>query len=376
MEGGYAHKPHKGFFQQNSSSIFGILLVLLFILFVVNSVYLVSISNEVEKKSSEARDAARPAVLQTILINPPSECPGCSVKEAENTLNIFNITSQKEMKSEEANDLIAKYKIKMLPALLVFGELERTKVQFTKVEDAFVVTPLSAPYYDLEKKSVRGLVEMTIIEPDNCEECFSLDQFVSVVKQQVHVVKTTKVKEADAAVFAAKYNITELPALLLSEEAALYPTFKIGWEKFANIDEDGTFVLKEVNPPYKDLASGKIKGLVTATYIADSSCKECYPVKNHQQILTKNLGVKLVQEKELDVKDADALLIKYNITKVPTVIISPEIKEYKADVVLRQVGTYETDGSFVFRSVELMGTYKDLMSGKVIAQKKEDTANV
>ena len=372
------HHPHsKG--SKHLPLLFHILIVALLVLFLVNSFFLISINQELAIKTKEAQAAARLPILQTILIT-PTDCDECDVdviKTAVNS-NQYNLTSQKEINqdSSEAQALITQYEIEQLPALIIQGEIENLTLPFEKKNDAYLALPPKAPYYDVNKKKVAGLVTLTIVEPENCKECFSLDPFVASIQQQVKVIKLNEVKEDKELI--EKYNLTRLPALLLSKEAEDYPEIKAAFERIGERNEDGTFVLKETNAPYKDTASGRIKGLVTVTYIEDKSCKECYDVNTHRLILSQSLGVYLAKdnssEKHLEVSNAQDLIKKYKITQVPTIIISKEIEDYNIQSVLEQVGTVESDGVFVFRKTEVLGTYKDLSTGKIITPEDESTA--
>ncbi|MFA4887787.1 MAG: hypothetical protein WC595_06260 [Candidatus Nanoarchaeia archaeon] len=369
------HHPKHSAGSKHLPVLFHILIFALLILFLVNSFFLISINQELAEKTKEAQAAAHLPVLQTILIT-PTNCKECDINLIKTALSKghYNITSQKELTqdSSEAKNLIEQYTIEKLPALVITGEIENITLPFEKKNNAYVALPPKAPYYDLTRKKVTGLVTVTVVEPDNCKECFSLDPFIDSLKQQIAaIISFNNVKEDKELI--EKYNLTRLPALLLSKEAEDYPEIKAAFERIGERAEDGTFILKETNAPYKDTANGRIKGLVTVTYIEDKTCKECYDVNTHKLILTQSLGVYLPKdnssEKHLEVSNAQDLIKKYKITQVPTVIISKEIEDYNIKSVLDQVGTIESDGVFVFRKTEVIGTYKDLTTGKIITPK-------
>ncbi|HLC48694.1 MAG TPA: hypothetical protein VJI13_06480 [Candidatus Norongarragalinales archaeon] len=55
----------------------------------------------------------------------------------------------------------------------------------------------------------------------------------------------------------------------------------------------------------------------------------------------------------------------YNITKIPTVLVSPESKDYPAFMtVYKQIGGFEKDGWFVFRNFQVLegAWYFDLVT--------------
>jgi len=79
--------------------------------------------------------------------------------------------------------------------------------------------------------------------------------------------------------------------------------------------------------------------------------------------------VKTVSEDTYDISSPQGkdLIAKYNITKAPTLLISPEAKAYDTlTQVWTEVGTVESDGWYVFRATEQMGNYTDLLTNQVM----------
>ena len=117
-----------------------------------------------------------------------------------------------------------------------------------------------------------------------------------------------------------------------------------------------------------DITEKKVKGLVTLTLLDDKSCIECYNVSLHKLVLDR-FNMYIEDERMVDITDSEGkyLINKYSITQVPTIILSGEVSEYTALTnIWDQVGTVEEDGSYVFRKLEVMGTYKDLTADKVV----------
>jgi len=369
MEVGHGYK---NFFEKKSSIIFHILIILLLLLFIINTFSLLNISKKVNEKTREATEAAKLAIIQTMTLLPKGECTGCNLKELTLVVRAFNVTSAKEIKADtkEGQTLLQKYKIEKLPALIILGELNKTGLNVTQVEDALIYTLKNPPYYDVQTQRFSGLVKVNLVEADNCAQCFSLDPFIASLQEEIFITNITKLKESEAKNFLNIYNLTKLPALIISQDAEVYKSFTEAWKQFGERAKDGSYLLKDINPPYKEVMTGLTRGLVTITYISDKTCKTCYDVKNHKVILANRLGISLVKEKELDITEAQQLLDKYKIKAVPTIILSSEIKDYKLEPVLTKVGTYELDNTFVFREVEVMGTYKDLKTEKIIEQKQ------
>ena len=156
-----------------------------------------------------------------------------------------------------------------------------------------------------------------------------------------------------------------------------YELIKTNWNSLGVISEDGSYILTTINPPYRDITTNEIKGLVELTYITDRSCSECYNVSEHKLILTNQRAFALAITKETSVdistKEGKELINNYNITSVPTVLLSKEASAYPSLIsVWRNVGSVEKDGILIFRNLDLMqGKYKDLSKNEIIEPKQE-----
>jgi len=174
-----------------------------------------------------------------------------------------------------------------------------------------------------------------------------------------------------------KYNIDFVPTLLLSKEAVAYEVMQRAWSQVGTKEIDGSYVLRLVYPPFINLTTGKFMGLVNIIYLTDNSCTECYDVKLHKQIISspQSFAISLDKEETIDISDVKGkeLVAKYNITHVPATILFGEVDVYPASKALKQFFTAEKDGAYVFRRVNLLGTYKDLTTNQVVkAQESED----
>ena len=215
-------------------------------------------------------------------------------------------------------------------------------------------------------------VEISIIKITvDCPDCFNVDSIVSNLKSlNVNVTeeKVININEFEAKELASRYKIDKLPVLILSSDAKNYKTVTDVWNEVGSIEEDGSFVLRRINPPYKDLKTNEIKGLVKLTLLSDTSCKDCYDVTK-QKLALERLRIFINNEQTIDIatKEGKALIETYKIIKVPTILLSQEAVDYpQFDLIWSSVGDVADDGTLVFRTVEVMGTYKDLSQNKII----------
>ena len=115
--------------------------------------------------------------------------------------------------------------------------------------------------------------------------------------------------------------------------------------------------------------SGKTEGLATVILLNDSSCKECYKVTDHMNILKSGFGMAIETLSNVDVSSTQGkeLVSKYKITAVPTVLISSADAYADFREAWIPVGTRESDGTYIFRNFTVWPghAYRNLNTGKV-----------
>ena len=371
------HKTHKKK-SLNMETVSLILASLLVLVLIINAFNLGTLKSALSDKVEKAQEAAiKPKIGIVSLTN--ANCNDCfDVKPlADAVKGMVNVTSEKSLAYDAADAaaLIKKYGIKKVPAVILTGEIDKfTQEGFEKKDDALVLEAQNPPYTDTEANKIVGRVTITVIYDLSCTDCTDLKQLGAQLKSSgVAVSKQDNLESnsAEAKALIAKYNIERLPAALLSSDASAYPQIEQILAQVGVVEADGTYVTKMINPPYKDVKTGEVKGLVSLTYLADASCTECYDVKMHKSIL-EGFGLKVKSEKTVDVSSADGIALKdkYKITALPTVIISKDAAEYPAlKQIWAQVGSIESDGSYVFRQMAQLGAgakYKDLTVNAVV----------
>lgn len=224
---------------------------------------------------------------------------------------------------------------------------------------------------EAEEQARPASVEVTLLLDKSCSSCSDLSGALEFIKQRNVSITSEQIldwQETQAQELIQKYGIKRIPTLLIGGELDKDKQLKQVMDKTGSI-VDGTFVMTNVLPPYVDISTGAVRGEFEIVYLEDSNCDECYDVGVHQKVLA-NLGLSSGKEKTLRVSDPEgrAMIRQYNITLVPTIVLRGDMEVYPAlQQVWQRVGTVEADGSYVFRDgVKLMGTYKNLNSGKVI----------
>ncbi len=367
------------------------LLVVLGLLLLYNIVQLTGIQSEVDNVILAEKEAAIPLDMTLTLIT-LGDCEECTdLTSLVDTIKALNVNIIEETKvlstSEEGNEIIEGYKIQTIPAIIlgfdpamartvkpeILTELEA--LELVNVDDETDFVPLSTGYmyqattplyYDVATGEVKGLVTVTLLTTPDCEGCRDIHSMVTALEKVLTIREFNEVAydSEEARGLIEQYNLLFVPTLLLSEDVQVYEGFADLWSNYGTVEEGGTFVLRNSIPPYINITTGVVEGIVDITYLTDESCATCYDVTIHKPILA-GFGVVFGNEETVDINsdEGKALLQKYDITKVPTIILSPEVASYTAVTqVWEAVGIVADDGSHIFTNMaQLQGAnYTDL----------------
>ncbi len=332
-----------------------------------------------QKIISTTPEAPKTSQLTVTVVTPP-DCEDCfdaaTFAAAVQQLPLTNVTSEYAAHdSIKGQQLIKEYQLTRLPAAVVTGETENLAIPgFTKANNAYVYTETPPPYYDLSIGGVVGRVDVTFIVDPGCPSCFDIKQFGTQLNQagvSTGREKTLNYNDAEARTLIEKYSIKTVPAMLMTKDALAYEIIAQAWPQVGTQEADGTLVLRNMTPPYRDLSTTLIRGFVTLTLLTDSTCAQCYNASLHRLVLEQSFGMKFKEEKIVDVSTPAGQTIanKYRVTLVPTMLLDKEAATYPLMAqAWPQVGTQEADGTFVFRNVDQLDgiSYKNLSSKEII----------
>jgi hypothetical protein len=287
------------------------------------------------------------------------------------------------LSSPEAAALVSRYNITELPAIIIEGPVERDGMFMQawgegigSVEGGALVSRMPyPPYYDMAQGMVYGLSRSKAVMATGCLECSDPGLFIGTLEgPSFGMVFTSSdyydADDAEALSLIEKYNITCLPVIMMEAEgASAYPVFG-QLSTFGTLEDDGWFVLRDVPPPYIDLAdNGSVKGRVHAVFLTDPSCTDCLNVSVLSSYIADSAGLVIVEERFVETNSADGadMISKYNITAVPAILYSPDASYYPGfdEAWLMQNSTKETDGWYVFRAHGLLGdvVYRNITGG-------------
>lgn len=268
--------------------------------------------------------------------------------------------------SKEAQELIKRYNVQKVPALFIFSSrIDKIKIPenvFRFAKDV-AIFDRPAPYLELSSGKIKGFVKLTEIYDPGCKDCATFSSLEEQLKEVgIKIEKYEKISATKELI--DEKNLTILPTLYISKGIEEYWWFFSQIENSLSLNEDD-YKFKEKVYPYKEISSGNVKGKVKITYFTDKSCENCFNVTLLKGSF-QSLGVYIADERYADASTGEgkSLLDKYNITAIPTVILSKEISDYdNIKNVLETVGTYE-NGEFVFRRLDVLNVkYRDLKGG-------------
>lgn len=375
----------------NAGKYLNIFMIIVGVLLVYNIFTLWQTGNSVDAKLAAIEEAAIPLDI-TVTIITAADCEDCY--EIHNLVPVIaklnvNITTQTEVTSasEEGKALISGYKIEKLPAIILgFDPAMALKVKpeivkalealnFKDVDDetdyvppntGYMYQAATPPYLDLASGKVKGRVTIISLTAPDCKECQNISSIIPALKKVLTITNVEEIAYDSAAgqQYLNKYGLEFAPTIILSSDAAAYEGFAATWKKYGTEETDGSFVFRNTIPPYLNITTHKVAGLVDITYLTDNSCADCYNVTMHKQIL-EGFGMKFGTESTVDIssEEGKALLEKYSITKVPTIILSSDAAAYAAlGQVWTSVGEIADDGSYIFTAMsQLQGAkYTDV----------------
>ena len=349
-----------------------------------NTIQIASLLPVFESKLVEAKELARPAEVGITLLT-TGTCTNCfNISPVENLIanSGINVTSRTavDISSEQAKELIALYEIERIPTLILTGEINKTSILKGELKemgevrsDAFVYTSIPPPYYSPQDQKIVGMVSLYIVDPVACDICPDLSSLVDSLEQAgvVFQGRTYVLADSDEGrSLISRYSLERLPALIMDSEILSYSALQSGLAKVGSYGSDGTYVMQPMSAPYFDLNKRKEQGLVSVTFLTDGSCQDCYdPALFHKPIL-QNLGVVITKESTVDSSSVAGkqMISAYNISLVPALLLKGDADAYPSLVgAWKSVGTVESDGTFVFRRVDLAKkAYKNIVTGDVI----------
>lgn len=227
-------------------------------------------------------------------------------------------------------------------------------------------------------------INITLIESSDCSLCNSADlllpQTLTYLQNSTNLtvgsISNITSTSAEGQLLIDKYNITELPSMVISGDPAADSNFQSVWtSSIGNQEGDGSFVSRNDYPPYYNVPNKTVVGLVQGIAINATGCTKCLDASRYlSSLMDPTIGMYFSNQTVLQSNDTQALaLIKeYNITELPTLLLSSDVQSYPIYAQMKTLGDSE-NGWFVLRVVrppyvdlKANGTIRGLVRGVMI----------
>ncbi|MBI2141299.1 hypothetical protein HYU16_02640 [Candidatus Woesearchaeota archaeon] len=215
---------------------------------------------------------------------------------------------------------------------------------------------LAAEAQELNRLPAVQLTAISVESSVDCEQCTQVDALISEVeKARANITASTvlKVNDARSQELIDKYDIARLPAVIITGEID-----KVAITGFTKVNDA---LISQTPPPYV-IPTGKIRGLVSLTYVNVSSCSECPDLMGVVQQLRAQIKVADFKAVDKDSEEGKKLVAEYEMTRLPGILLSSDINEYSLADQLAQVGTVKKDG---FIALGSNAPYLNVSTGKI-----------
>ncbi|MBI5225720.1 hypothetical protein HY994_00590 [Candidatus Micrarchaeota archaeon] len=265
----------------------------------------------------------------------------------------------------QGQELVKKYGVTKAPTLIVTGQTNDSRLasafsQGWKTQaDARIFVGQTPVYFNPVTYEMTGKVTFLQVVDPSCSDCADLSSLGGQLKKAgvyLESERTVNSTSVEGVALVQKYAPAALPFIILSKDASAYSAIADAWRQIGTVESDGSFIFRQIIPPFRNMTSGRIDGRVSLVELEARTCTACYDVSIHEKLLA-NFGIKITNVSRFDINGINgtqgkSLVVKYNVTQLPTVLVSSEASVYPSFVqVWPQVGTREADGTYVFRNL-------------------------
>lgn len=219
--------------------------------------------------------------VSTILIEDPS-CDQCI--DLSKILNVLKqsgvfVDEQNSLaaSNDQAQELIKRLGVEKLPTFLISNDIdvypfaEKIKQAGYLLKEGYYVIESGAPYVEVSTGKIRGLLTLTMINNDLCEQCYDVDLHKQILAQMglaIEKEKTLDINSMEGIQLRMKYKLVNVPTVILTGDIETYKGFDQLWQQVGTVEEDGAYVFRNIELlgpgiVYANLDSGEIIGAAT-----------------------------------------------------------------------------------------------------------------
>ena len=206
-----------------------------------------------------------------------SSCGDCTKLDIAEGLKqngvVINEEKNVEFGSKEGQELIKKYGIQQIPAVLISEDvdnynevkqaLEQMKVE--KKDGFYAVFSVVPPYISLKENKLVGVVTLVLLKDKSCDECYDVNVNKAILQRFGIKPKEENTYEVDISSkegqgYIKNYAIKKVPVIILSPDAKYYTGLVSVWSRVGSVEKDGWFVMRKPEGlgTYKDLEKNEV----------------------------------------------------------------------------------------------------------------------
>src|SRR3989338_27811 len=233
------------------------------------------------------------------------------------------------------------------------------------------LNPLKEKAAEAEEAAKPVHLELITINSAQCAgACFDIAPFASLVlaledsNEAIVTEKTLDSASPEAQALISAHKVSKLPVLIVKGETTKKAGVSSLLQNFSAKQDDNSFVFTSHQALNNDLQLGRVVGSVSIKVIKDAWCEKCWNIDQFVNGLSTSLKA---SSENLDPEsdEAKALIEKYHIEKLPSMVMTGDLFVYPAVVQLwTQYGEASDDGAYVLTTPQ--PPYLDLASGEVV----------
>jgi len=190
---------------------------------------------------------------------------------------------------------------------------------------------------------------------DQCEKCFDPQEIVTAIDAAHPISYETSVVTYDSSIgqkYIDMYDLEKLPAIIVTGDISNEKVTN-AWEFYRGRIQEDQVIMNDFMPYYA-VADGSMRGVVDLVLLTDDSCETCFDANAYFGIIQRfGMVPGEIVNYDANSEPGAALIVDYKITKLPTILLSPDASEYTGlTETWNEVGTIAEDGWFILREVQ------------------------
>lgn len=174
----------------------------------------------------------------------------------------IKITSQKKLEigSEEGRQLIEKYNVERVPAILLQGETKKStvlaqnwpKVGTAETDGTMVLRNIPPIYLETSTGKLRGETKATFVSVSDKNGVFDAEEVYMQILQSAFGVKpveqeTISYNSPEGKAMLSKYKLEKLPTAIISGDLNAYNGFPEVWLQGGTVEADGNYIFRSLD---------------------------------------------------------------------------------------------------------------------------------